>query len=67
MCGHIVDDQLALWGNPRNSSSFKDESFYGGMKHVCGASKHPHTLEVTVMQKVRVYAACVAELWRRGQ
>ena len=44
MVQHLVEDQLDLWGSPRNFNCYMDEHFIGGMKSVCAMSKHPHTI-----------------------
>ena len=62
MIQHLVEDQLDLWGNPRNFNCYMDEHYIGSMKTVCGCTKHPHTIEHVVLQKSRV-AAGVAEEW----
>ena len=32
MTQHLVDDQLDLWGNPRNLNCYMDEHYIGSMK-----------------------------------
>ena len=42
-CQHIVEDQLDLWGTPRNFNCFMDEHYIGGMKKTYVPSQNTHT------------------------
>ena len=66
MVHHLVENQLNLWGSPRNFSCYCDEGFIGAMKNVCAMSKHPYTLEVSVLEKGRILAGVDEELLCRA-
>ena len=65
MCQHLVEDQLEIWGNPRNFSCYLDENFIGGLKRVCAMPKHPRTLEVVGMYTCRLLVGTLEECERR--
>ena len=60
MLQHLVEDQLQLFGAPRNSSCYLDENFIGVLKLICGRSKHPKTIERVAMEKIRLGAGVAA-------
>ena len=62
MVSHLVEDQLDLWGSPRNFSCYMDEHFVGSMKTVCSMSKHPHTIEKVALEKSRLLSGVEEEL-----
>ncbi len=62
MLDHLVRHQLRLWGNPRNSWCYGDESYVGALKALAAASHHPATLEQVVMGKMTICAGVHAQL-----
>ena len=62
MIQHLGEDQLDLWGSPRNFNCCVGEHFIGSMKTVRGCTKHQHAIGRVVLQKSRL-AAGVAEEW----
>ena len=60
MLEHMVDEQIDLWGTPRNFNCYMDESFIGKIKLICAMSKHPASIERVVMQKCRLLAGVEA-------
>jgi hypothetical protein len=59
---HLVVDKLHYWGSPSRSWCYRDEDYVGAVKVIAGKTKHPHTLELRVNQKLMILAgldACV--------
>jgi hypothetical protein len=54
---HLALDQIDRWGNPARWWCYRDESFVGSVKHVASKTKAPATLEVRIMQKLRMLEA----------
>jgi hypothetical protein len=57
MLQHLVQDHVPAFGNPAKFWCYRDEDFIGSVKSVCARTKHPSTLEVRVMQKIRILSA----------
>ena len=62
MIQHLTEDQLDLWGNPRNFNCYCDEHFIGSLKQICACCKHPRTLERVALLKSRLLAGADEEL-----
>ncbi len=57
MLQHLVQDHVPCFGSPAKFWCYRDEDFVGNVKNVCARTKHPGTLEVRVMQKIRILSA----------
>ncbi len=51
---HLVMDHISTFGSPAKFWCYRDEDFVGRVKRICAKTKMPSTLEVRVMQKLRV-------------
>jgi hypothetical protein len=49
---HLVQDKLVLWGSPARFWNYRDEDYIGAIKTMAGRTKHPHTLERRLSQKL---------------
>jgi hypothetical protein len=49
---HLVEDKLVLWGSPARFWNYRDEDYIGAIKVMAGRTKHPHTLERRLAQKL---------------
>jgi hypothetical protein len=54
---HLGEEKLEAFGSPRSSWCYLDEDFIGFMKSIASKTKHPRTLEVRIMQKLRILSA----------
>ena len=54
MLQHVVLDHVPCYGSPAKFWCYRDEDFVGRVKSICARTKMPSTLEVRVMQKLRV-------------
>ena len=54
MLQHLVEDQLILFGPPKNFSCYLDENYIGVLKIICG--HYPKTIETVAMAKIRLSA-----------
>jgi hypothetical protein len=59
---HLALDQIDRYGNPSRWWCYRDESFVGSVKRVASKTKAPATLEVRIMQKLRMLEALGHEL-----
>ena len=57
---HLVEDQVHVWGSPRQFWCYGDENFVGAVKDVAARSKHPSTIERTVLKKAQLAAGLYA-------
>ena len=64
---HLVEDHLERWGSPRRFWCYGDESYVGAIKTLASRSKHPHTLERVVMEKLKVFCGVHAWLERNRE
>jgi hypothetical protein len=53
---HLAEEQLRMYGSPAMSWCYRDEDFIGSVKRTAQYSKHPATLEVRCMEKLRILA-----------
>jgi hypothetical protein len=53
---HLAEEQLRMFGSPAMSWCYRDEDFVGSVKRTAQCSKHPATLEVRCMEKLRILA-----------
>jgi hypothetical protein len=51
---HCVQDHIQIYGSPCEFWCYRDEDFVGAVKNICAKTKHPKTLEVRVMQKLKI-------------
>ena len=54
---HLVLDQLRRFGSPRQFWCYGDEGFMGAVKSIAASSRHPRTLELTVLRKSQLAAS----------
>ena len=57
MLVHLVEEQLELFGSPRQTWCYTDESFMHTLKRCASFCKHGSTLESTVLAKLRLAAS----------
>ena len=57
---HLVQDQLRRFGSPRQFWCYGDEGFMGAVKDIAASSRHPSSLELTVLRKSQLSASLVA-------
>ena len=57
MLDHMVRESIARWGSPKNFWCYADEDFVGMVKRIAQSSKHPRTVEKTLLAKYRLYGA----------
>ena len=63
MLQHVVEDMLDRWGSPKMFWCYMDESYLGNVKTIAASSKHPSTLESTVLAKVQLGSGIRAWEW----
>jgi hypothetical protein len=51
---HCVLDHTSIYGSPSQFWCYRDEDFVGAVKNISAKTKHPKTLEVRVMQKLKI-------------
>jgi hypothetical protein len=56
---HCFEDQIARYGNPADSWSYRDESEIGDAVKLAEAGLHPRTLRKTLMEKYRTSNAVI--------
>jgi hypothetical protein len=54
MLQHLVMDHIRTYGSPSQFWCYRDEDFVGRVKSICARTKMPSTLELRVLQKIRV-------------
>ena len=54
MLEHLVCDQVDEHGNPADFWCYRDEDHVGLIKRICAKTSDPRTLEMRVMQKLRL-------------
>ena len=52
---HLAQDQHGIWGSPRNTWGYGDETYMNCMKRLSRASTHPATLETVVLIKLALH------------
>ena len=57
---HMVHHQLQRYGSPKQFWCYGDESFMGAAKSIAASSRHPRTLEATVLRKAALAAGIAA-------
>jgi hypothetical protein len=56
-CQHIVEEKTALFGSPNAFWCYRDEDFIGTVKLIAQKTKFPHTIELRIIEKLRIWAA----------
>lgn len=59
MLQHLACEQLPLFGSPASFWCYRDEDWVGSVKRIAALSRHPHTLEERVAQKLMLSAGLV--------
>jgi hypothetical protein len=57
LCQHMVEDKIPAYGSPSSFWCYRDEDFVGNCKIIAHKTMHPATLEVKMLQKLRILAA----------
>jgi hypothetical protein len=57
LCQHLVEDKIQAYGSPSGFWCYRDEDFIGACKTIAHKTMHPATLEVKMLQKLRILAA----------
>ncbi len=51
---HLVEDKIKLFGSPKQFWCYLDEDHIGFLKTIAAKTRHPHTLEKRMMEKLRI-------------
>ena len=62
-CQHLVEEKIRMFGSPSSFWCYRDEDFVGCVKRIARKTLHPATLEIRVMQKLRILASLQGGLW----
>ena len=58
-CQHLVEEKIQQFGSPSSFWCYRDEDFIGTVKNIAHKTKHPATLKLRCVQKLRIWAALV--------
>ena len=59
---HLVEDKLWLWGSPSQFWCYRDEDYVGAVKTIAAKTKHPHTLEERISEKLMILSGSHAAI-----